>query len=396
MTSSPSETLLMASARAACDGDTDAVFHGLITADLDWDDLLRCASAEGMGGMLYAQMTSPGRTAALPASAHQRLRQLFLHNELDYQVKLAAIGQLLTACDQTQIRVMLLQGVALIERIYPTAGMRPLSDIDLLIRPDDFEKIGRLLATLGYVTVSRYPPVYVRDGVRLDLHTQLAYLSRVEPSFHPLRLHDEPLWTAALPWNEGTTTAVIPSPTDHLILLCAHLQKHSFSRLIWFVDIGKLLAQTLPNTPLASLHERAALFHIEKPLYFVLSYLRDVLGLSVLRAVPSLAPPPLNRVERTLLRLLLADRRLDGMGDLLYLQAIGRPIAQARFLIQIAFPHHQVIQEGKHVPSAWRTAVGYLLRLCHLSWLAVRLVIGLIGGLIGCLFRGERGRRPSG
>lgn len=364
------QELLLASARLACEGKDSLGGNGLSGFDGDWADLLRQAEAEGMGGLLYHQLKEAGPAAALPASVRSVLKKAYLHNLLDYQVKVKAIEELLEALTPVKVPVMLLQGMAILERLYPSAGMRPLSDIDLLIRREDLPAVERVLTRLRYAVLSRYPPVYWRDGVRFDLHVEIAYLSRVEPGFNPLRIEDAPLWSAAIPWRDGSS-AMIFCPADQIILLSAHLQKHSFGRLIWFVDIGRLLHQYPPEGQWDLLFERASRLHLEKPLYFVLSYLKEVLRLSILEAAFPLMPPPLNGMERKFYSLLLKNRRTEGMGEFLYLVAIGQPIAQLRFLVKIVFPPKKVMREITRSSSFWRILLGYLGRLSHLFYLAV-------------------------
>jgi hypothetical protein len=370
----PNLKLLIASGRLACaDGDPATLGPLLPSGEGEWAALLSRASDEGMMGILYDQLDRAGLLHGLPQAAQQRLQRAFRYHALDYQLKRSALEEL-AALEPTGIQLLLLQGMAILDRIYPSPGMRPLSDIDLLIRRDDLMLMGERLVALGYAAISRYPPVYVRDDIRVDLHSELAYLSRVEPRDAPLRVDDGPLWAAAIPWKEGTRLRTL-SPADQIILLSAHLQKHSFGRLIWFVDIGRLLRIYLSNGlsdgAWRSLAERAARLRLEKPLHAVGAYLRTVFELPL---PDTAAPvPSLGRMERALLARLLDNRRFDGMGDLLYLLSIDGPLTRLRFLTQLALPQQPVIRESVGSSSLWKLAAGYLGRVGRLSGQAVRL-----------------------
>lgn len=360
---------LLASARLASEGKSLIGEEGLFKSNLDWDSLVRQAHAEGMEGFLYHQLKESGLEGVIPSAVQQALRNAYFQNLLSYQLKLKAVEEILEALAPEGVPIMLLQGMAILERIYPSAGLRHLSDIDFLIQRKDLAVVERILTHLGYVLLSRYPPVFVRDGVRLDLHVNISYLSRVEPDFNPLCIDDALLWKGAIPWRNGSS-ALIFCPTDQIILLSAHLQKHSFERLICFVDIGRLLNSFSSDGEWDTLFERAEQLRLVKPLYFVLTYLKEVLKVEVLENVP-LPPASLNRIERRFLYVLLQNRRIEGMGDFLYLLAIDQPREQWRFFAKILFPPPKEMQAMTGSSSSWWLMVEYISRACHLGWLGL-------------------------
>jgi hypothetical protein len=153
--------------------------------------------------------------------------------------------------------------------------------------------------------------------------------------------------------------------------------------LIWFVDIGRLLSHylSLSAGEWDPLVERACRLRLEKPLYFVSAYLREVFRPAILREHPPFPPPPLNRMERKLHLLLLKNRRIEGMGDLLYLLSIGRPVAQGRFLTQVLFPSQRVMREITGSFSVLKLSLGYLIRLGRLLTIGLRFLVRLFVGL---------------
>jgi len=294
-----------------------------------------------------------------------------VHRLLDYQIKRDASEELFRLAEQAGLALMVLQGMAIADELY-TPGTRPLSDIDLLVRPEEFDRTEQLLITLGYAMVSRYPPVYARNGVTIDLHRHLAYLSRVEPATTPLRINEEMVWADAVTRPFGPVTAWTLSPQDQVVILCAHLQKHSFSRLIWFVDIGLLLNRLNSTTPLETVRARATRLGLEQPLYYVCAYLRHVLALPSLQSL-SFPRPSLTWAERRLAALLMKNKRIDGMGDLLFLLSIRPARVRRQFLCRTLFPRTDMMREEVSSPSAVGVTWGYLSRLSRVAWRIVRL-----------------------
>jgi hypothetical protein len=390
MTPPSHDRLLLACGRLACDDRALAGFQSVIAPVTDWDALLGQAAVEGLTGLLHEQITAAGLASTIPPAAGQRLRQSHLQNSLDYEQKAAAVDRLAEAFDADGLRVLLLQGMGVIDLVYPSAGARPLSDVDLLIRRRDLEQAQLLLARLGAAAISRYPPVYLLDGVRLDLHPELAYLSRVEPASGPLRVDDAPLWAEAAPWRAGCDAIRRLSLPDQLLVSAGHLQKHSFNRLIWFVDLGRLLTRYVDEwRDWKALVERANLLRLDRPLYFALLYLKEVFHLPCLQH-RDVVPPTFTFLERALSTLLARGRRIDGMGDLLYLSAIDRPAARLRFLVEIALPRPAVMRESLATPSAWGLGAAYARRLGRLAHSAFRLAMIWLGHL------SRRGGRRTG
>jgi hypothetical protein len=375
---------LISLARAVCDTSSTPGYELTVTSPSEWANLLARASAEGLDGLLYDWLNREEFMTAAPAESRERLRRGRAHRLLDYQFKRGATEELLRVTEQAGLQLMVLQGMAIADDLYPP-GTRPLSDIDLLVRPEAFDRMKRLLITLGYVTVSNYPPVYARDGVSIDLHQHIAYLSRVEPAGSPLRIDEEMVWADAVTRRFGPATAWTLSPVDQVVILCAHLQKHSFSRLIWFVDIGLLLNRLISTTPFETVRARSVRLGLEQPLYFVCAYLRHVLALPSLRSV-SLPTPPLAWAERQLAALLMNNQRIDGMGDLLYLLSIRPVSARCLFLYRTMFPQMNMMREEARSSSALRLTWGYLGRFNRVAW----RVLQLAGRLIWCGLKGTQ------
>ncbi|MEW6323776.1 MAG: nucleotidyltransferase family protein [Nitrospirota bacterium] len=369
------QRLLLMSSRLACNAGGSEEFQQLLCSMTDWSGLLERASSEGLVGLFYEQVLQTGLEAKLPPSVSRSLRHTHLRNQIDYARKARAVEQMAEAFDQEGLRFLLLQGMAITERIYPSSGARPLSDIDLLIPRHHLPQAQRVLIRLGYLPLHRYPPTYAKRDICVDLHPELAYLSRVEPQArNPLRVDDTLLWQSAIPWRGNLPGAWIPSSVDQIILLCAHLQKHSFGRLIWFVDIGRLLQVHAQEDAPTFLRERAGQLNLEKPFHFVSSYLQNVIGQSWPFDAPPAAAPRLNCVEQRLLTLLTRNRRIDGMGDLLYLLAIEDPLVRLRFLAQLVWPQRSVMEEMVGSSSPWNLGIGYLSRVGRFSGQAFRLL----------------------
>lgn len=85
-----------------------------------------------------------------------------------------AVRQLGAALDAQAIPFAVLKGVAIRDEIYAMAHQRPATDVDLLVRPQDRQRTGELLAAQGFVHTgdrsSAHEETWQRGSVDLDLH----------------------------------------------------------------------------------------------------------------------------------------------------------------------------------------------------------------------------------
>ena len=186
----------------------------------------------------------------LPRHIRDRLRDhgsrvaAFNLNALD------ALEHVLLAFNRAGVPVMLLKGSALLHTIYTEPGLRPMSDLDLLIRPEDARAAMTALEQAGcrrgfeLLREDFFPKYYcevefitgTRRPVRIDLHAR---------PFHPMRLSrvmpDDALFEDARTVRVGEATALVPCPESMLIHLAGHAAFHGCSRLIWIYDLKRLI-----------------------------------------------------------------------------------------------------------------------------------------------------------
>jgi len=142
------------------------------------------------------------------------------------------LSDLLPALEQRNIRSVLLKGTAFWTCLYEP-GERPVSDIDLLVHPRDFEQAKAALIDLGYeryeaenrpATTRAYynhgfRPARGQPGTVVELHRCLT---------HPIRydIDMDGLVDRAEPCVAGRTRAWRLSPEDALLHLAIHRSMH--------------------------------------------------------------------------------------------------------------------------------------------------------------------------
>lgn len=223
---------------------------------VDAHGLVDAAIAEGVAALLAG---SPAG-ATLPGSERDRLQEYVRADAVRLAALDAELARVLDALAADGLTPLLLKGVHLAHAVYPRPWLRTRSDTDLLIAPDERDRLAAVLDRCGYV-----PSVHVRGRIilgqfhfervdpsgiayYLDVHWRAAAPLLVERVLPARRLFE-----AANPLPALGPHARVPDPPHALLLACVHLAAHHRSNplLLWLYDL-RLLAEA------AGAHEREA------------------------------------------------------------------------------------------------------------------------------------------
>lgn len=161
------------------------------------------------------------RTTASAEVLHQAYRLQVLQSGI-HEEKIRKVFRLL---GKASIEAILVKGWAA-AGLYPERGLRPYGDIDLIVRPEQYEAASELLSR---------PEV---KDCWIDLHKNISELDDRPLQYLFERSTKQPL-------GEGTVTVL--SAEDHLALLTVHLLKHGAWRPLWLCDIGAAIESLSAN-----------------------------------------------------------------------------------------------------------------------------------------------------
>lgn len=266
--------------------------------EAEWEHLLTIAKAEGVAPLLSWVFRSGSWPPAIPAPIRSRLTNLYydaiarsvmLHQELNH---------VLAAFTRAGIPVVVLKGAALATTLYPKPALRPMGDLDLLVRSKHLAHAEAIVKEL------RFTPEPQKIG--LGMESLLAYEANFdggrEMSIH-LELHwnliggERSRYRPRIEWFWQRTQSIelsgVPTlmldPTANLLYLTAHLMiKHSVPerRLIWFYDLHLLIKDCGDHIDWGDLIGRAAEFGWLPALHQAIRQVHDYFDTPVPSAVP--------------------------------------------------------------------------------------------------------------
>jgi hypothetical protein len=350
----------------------------LKTPRLDWENLHETACKEGVAGILYHRL----KDTDIPPFTLSQLKHHYQSVVAQNLIALDTLEKLEHALDHEKIQVMTLKGASLIENVYPYLGMRPMRDLDLMVHPEQYDKFLSLLSRLGYAPDSMIPHYMHKGRSVIDVHIHALNTDRITKRSGLFPSGMEPVWKNSVPWKEGFQWIRQPDEVDNTILLSQHLMKHSFSSLIWIVDIY-MLTKNRNNAFWNKLLNRANQLKQTRPLSYALYLTEGLFGLE-----PSQGSrldhlnKNLSRLERGILRARINGQSLHRLGPLMALFCLTGLKARITFLWETLFPKTTVIEQEFHSLHRGKRFLFYPGRVFQIATLAIKQLLLIVGAFI--------------
>lgn len=358
----------------------------LATSGLDWDRLLDLAADHRVSGLLRRRLEG----VEIPESAKDRLRSEYAETWARTVGALAALPPVLEALGKAGVSVVLLKGIDLVQRLYGDAGLRPLTDVDLLVRPEEAGRAREVLVGLGFEPWEEDEDHLERGPLLIELHSTAVDLGRIEGRRFAAHLETDSIWQRARPSWGDPPYVLRPSPEDHLLYLCRHLLQHSYEGLIWFTDVAGFIQENRGTLDWETLFRRARETSLRSILTFVLRFLGEALEEDLPPpAAEALSAAPASRRERWLLDRLSRRLEIGPVANLLLLPTIRGFRGRAAFLWESCFPQDHVMRQIYPSYRPGRRAWFCALRALQLASLGVSTAVRLLLPVRGPV-RGQR------
>lgn len=252
----------------------------------DWQSLAERAQRFKVEGLFYRAIKSPNfPTALIPEEVRSRLRNAYrAQATLNTSLFLDA-AKVLMSFAENHLPVIALKGLALAKSIYGDIALRPMSDIDLLLKEEDLVKAGRILLAWGYEqevaawesmlkTYHHLPPFENKNGTVIELHGNI-----VTPDT-PMKVDIDGLWARACFIKVDDTPVRVFSSEDQFLHLCIHACFHLQTGLdlIPFCDLAGLMKISGGQFDWPTAMERAGRWGGKKCVYLMLLLTREMLG----------------------------------------------------------------------------------------------------------------------
>ncbi|PIU82962.1 MAG: hypothetical protein COS68_06600 [Elusimicrobia bacterium CG06_land_8_20_14_3_00_38_11] len=291
------------------------------------------------------------------------------------------IKNILKEFKKEKIPVILLKGSALISTVYDDISLRPMEDIDILVKRDDLKKATACMLGTGYhlQTTGEYAFAKTGCSCAVDIHTDI--------------LPGLDVWKTAIELDiDGIKTFTL-SAQDHIIYIIYHsMIHHGTIKNIWLEDVKRLITYYGISEDKSSHYgsatiygryginwtdfvEKVKQFNLKIPVYlFIMNYSRVFVLDS--RLFASLKPS--NFIENVYLNFFEAIIKKKEIRDTGHLIKFVVSTHKFKFLIDFIFPEKEFLERryGMNYILArllrpfsliLKTLVVFIISLKHLS-----------------------------
>ncbi len=337
---------------------------------MDWERCYKSIAANGVAPLVYSVIRDQG--VFLPiieqklhkAYEYNRVRNIYLFNELKTILRrFQALG----------IPNILLKGVALSKEIYGGVALRPLTDMDLLVRPGETKSALRELKLLGYESLM--PERGVNSSLLFENEVLLVkpgpirtvieiHWSLLDSPYYQHYLDMNWFWQTAAKLDFFGAPTFIFSPEAQLLHLCSHLMlHHSGRRLLWQHDIAEVIMHYNDTIDWGELLDRAKIYDLIIPTQNILSSVIAKWHLpvesAILKRLNELQPSS-NELE--VHAYLTGDKSSSGRSFLNDLRSMPDIRMRIRFFLNNLFPGPTYMTSRYHIPNSLLLPIYYPYR----------------------------------
>jgi hypothetical protein len=241
------QRILCLAARTELEPDVEARLIASLRGPVDWDTLLALATLHQVWPLLDLHIQRLAPRVAMPAEWVEQLHVMARATFFDNALMTQQLLRVLTAFADTGVPCIPFKGVILAQFVYGGLGLRPASDLDILVQRHDLPAARAVLHRLGFAqdpeadfghlhhALHDAPYSYHVGGrhVRLDLHWTVW-------APHLFVIDIERLWARAQERQLGGVPIRILTPEDRLLHLAIHRSRTAL-RLRLACDIAEVM-----------------------------------------------------------------------------------------------------------------------------------------------------------
>lgn len=298
MTLSPEDQFLLCATRAGL-GIGDATELDRLCSDrrlstgLDWAYILSASMQHAVAPLVghgLNQVAATVSLATVPDNVRSELKASLEIARARNHYLLRTAAEIAGVCGRYGIQLVGLKDIAFVTELFSDVGLRPMGDLDLMVRVEDISRAVDCLAELGFTRHDpRGNPYKDKYGFGVDLHRACDNVW-VDLQHHAMqlrwhndmcRLPVDRMWQESQDHPNPALPIRVPSDEDMLLHLCGHLEDHDYSELILVCEIAAFVWQRSSHINWQTFFDRVRESATESAVYGSLRAARELLGAPV-------------------------------------------------------------------------------------------------------------------
>ncbi len=349
-------------------------------SDIDWNDFLEEARGESVSPLVFLRLPEIAAHYNIPEYVTEDLKKDYYLSATKNALIFEELKNVLGLLNQNKLQVIVMKGAALAETAYGNPALRPMSDVDLLVKNEDIRKLDSLLKKLGY---------FPSDRSVDDVDFTSTYLTTLDyrnpaknaPSFHihwhfvnstipnesyigHIKMDD--IWRDAVRTNIADTKAWVMSPHHLIIHLSEHALRvtHSLNKISYFCDIDRAINYYGKSLDWDLLVRDTIKFNLNKMVYTTLYFSHYFIKANVPEEVLlKLKPKRFSIPEKFFMRKAAENKRTPGLSYLIHLSMNKGLAKKMKFVGRTLFPPKAILAQRSYVSEADMNYRYYLNRI---------------------------------
>jgi len=371
------ERLIELYSRLTVDEATQTKVEEILKGTLNWDYIAKKSADEDVSSILLHNLNKFGMAKAAPPELKNKWQEDYLKTTFRNLTFLEERDNISRSLKDADIPMIILKGAYLLENVYMNLGLRPMGDIDILIKKHDTLAVHHRLVQLGYNSSfntkeiegfqdSSPSPyinsiVYTRDGDArpcLNLHWHLA--NSITPLYLATKINMERIWQDACPFGDMMAMA----PHHLLIHLAEHAFRHCFDRFILLVDIAEVLLVYKDKINWERFLRDSFAFGLERRIFYSLYLASSKFDAYVPKDILFVLEPKKKTYgEKIFLNHILRNIRFEELSCFVSLYICEGFRQRIRFLKELVFPPQEVLAHAYLKPKTQVSLLDYFSRM---------------------------------
>lgn len=354
-----------------------AELNGLLSGRLDWEFVSEEARSHNIRQLLYHNLNGLSNRGLIPSALMADLEKSYHETAARNMLFYAELRTILDAFRLAGLDVIVLKGAALAGIVYADIGLRPMVDIDLLVKEEELTVADRIMTDLDYSAAYDWQPEewYTENHFHLPPYQHAKKPVIVEIHWHftmnPCRMDIRKWWKRVISTDTMGYRIVVPSPEDMLIHLAVHSFDHSYENgfvLRCLCDMFETLRHYRAKIDWELFRDEVARQRIEKQVHSMLYLVKESWPVTD----EPLVPIDLDHADHRFLHA-LRDSLFAGSGNaptnphILKSLILGNFSRKITFLLSKMFPsRREMAVRYPASPSSVTIFFYYLVRPFHL------------------------------
>lgn len=218
----------------------------------DWKYFCTLANEHGVAALVWHNLEKLELLSGIPDEIVTFLRCANLRSLGRNTFNTESMREALHVLNSEDIKTVILKGLALENTVYGNAGLRQMSDIDILVRKDECLKARKALLDIGYeslpvksnfhkliiTSIGKHLPSLIKRGTSIEIHHELFGGSKNSLT--------QTFFDTSLPADINGEKTWFPRPMIFFLYLVKHLSVHELnneSQLRLYTDLVVLIGR---------------------------------------------------------------------------------------------------------------------------------------------------------